>query len=133
MTFLDLLRELLSEVGVGDVSSFLEDGAFRGPALQEVGGWFGLPDPVPDDPVPCEPDLDAGELDTRFAEWFHRRTTLFISTAELARAWDLSPQRIRAVAARVPGAQKVGRSYVFPEAAKRQKEQILNSKFRKKS
>ena len=59
--------------------------------------------------------------------------TPLVSTVELAEAWGVSPQRIRAVARRIPGVQQVGRSYVFPEAAKRQKEQIMNSKFRKKS
>jgi len=56
-----------------------------------------------------------------------------ISTAELAAAWGVSPQRVRAVADRIPGARKVGRAFVFPEAAKEQKDQVLDSKFRKKS
>ena len=59
--------------------------------------------------------------------------TPLVSTVELAEAWGVSPQRVRAVADRIPGARKVGRAFVFPEAAKEQKDQVLNSKFRKKS
>lgn len=59
--------------------------------------------------------------------------TPLVSTVELAEAWGVSPQRVRAVADRIPGARKVGRAFVFPEAVLGMKDQILNSKFRKKS
>ena len=58
--------------------------------------------------------------------------TPLVSTVELAEAWGVSPQRVRAVADRIPGARKVGRAFVFLEAAKEQKDQVLNSTFRKK-
>lgn len=57
-----------------------------------------------------------------------------ISVADLANAWSLSEQRIRVLAPRVPGGQKVGRSWVFPEdaATMETKEQVINAKFRRK-